>query len=167
MISSPRFESSESAFLIVHSILVWDPQNAIPGPADMLRPSMQTLEHIVLLIEVDGVDVDPLYGIPSELEDMRSKNIIETITIYIYIPRYKKCRRDDWGTLDKVLTYPGWPSLMQVSLSIEIATPNRFGSDRPEDDVLEKALRNLPETQFPQLSSSNSVSFNFEIIING
>ena len=50
----------------------------------MLRPSMQTLKHMVVNfydIDIDGVDFDPLFGIPSELEDMRNNNIIETIEI--------------------------------------------------------------------------------------
>ena len=33
-----------------------------------------------------------------------------------------------------------------------------------EDDELEDALLDLPETQFTRLSSSNSVSFDFEVI---
>ena len=60
-----------------------NPQNTRPSLADMLRPSMQTLKHIVMIFHHDVVDVavDSLFGIPSELEDMRTKNIIETITI--------------------------------------------------------------------------------------
>ena len=124
----------------------------------MLRPSMQTLKHIVVHIEVDDDDVDPLFGIPSELEEMRTKNIIETVTIGILVQIGADCRRgDDWGRLDEVLTAPGWSSLKRVSLAIEIASYGR------SDDELEVALRDLPETQFPRLSSSNSVSFDFEV----
>ena len=120
---------------------------------------MQTLKHIVVIMYIDGVDVDPLFGIPSELEEIRTINIIETITIRIMVQADTGCRReDDWGRLDEVLTIPGWVSLKKVSLAIEIAC--FFG----KDDELEVALQNLPETQFPRLSSSNSVSFDFEII---
>ena len=118
---------------------------------------MQTLKHIVVNIYVDVVDVDPLYGIPSELEDIRTKNIIETVTIRIMVESGTSCHRgDDWGRLDKVLTAPGWFSLKRVSLAIEVA---RFGGC---DHELEVAFRKLPETEFPRLSSSNSVSFDFE-----
>ena len=124
----------------------------------MLRPSMQTLKHIVVDTEVDDVNDDPLFGIPSELEDMRTNNIVETITIRVLVQTDEDCHRgDDWGRLDEVLTSPGWFSLKRVSLVIKIATFSR------SDDELEVALRNLPETQFPRLSSSNSVSFDFEI----
>ena len=64
----------------LHSI-VNDFRNVRPSFAHILRPLLQTLKHIVLNIEVDGVDFDHLFGIPSELEDMRTKNIIETIDI--------------------------------------------------------------------------------------
>jgi hypothetical protein len=124
----------------------------------MLWPSMQTLKHIVVNT-VYGDDVDPLFGIPSELEVMRSKNIIESVTIGILVQMDADCRRgDDWGRLDIVLTAPGWFSLKRVSLSIEI------GSSSREGDELEVALRKLPETQFPRLSSSKSVSFDFKVI---
>ena len=125
----------------------------------MLRPSMHTLKHIVVGILIDDdVDNDPLFGIPSELEDMRTKNIIETVTIEILVQTDADCRRgDDWGRLDEVLTAPGWFSLKRVSLVIEIYSYSR------EDDELEVALRNLPETQFPRLSSSTYVSFGFEV----
>ena len=119
---------------------------------------MQTLKHIVVNIDVDDADLDPLFGIPSELEDMRTKNIIETITIGILVQMDIDCRQgDDWSKLDKVLTTPGWFSLKRVSLAITIVS---FG----RDDSLEVALRKLPETQFRRLSASNSVLFNFEVI---
>ena len=124
----------------------------------MLRPSMKTLKHIVIDIHINDDDEDPLSGIPSELEDMSTKNIIETVTIDILVQTDVNCPRgDDWGRLDKALTTSGWSSLKRVSLAIEIASYSR------SDDELEVALRNLPETQFPRLSSSNSVSFDFNV----
>ena len=119
---------------------------------------MKTLKHIVVDFVVDDVDVDPLFGIPSELEDMRTKNVIETVTIGILVQTDADCRRgDDWGRLDEVLTAPGWFSLKRVSLAIDVASFSR------SDNELEVALRKLPETQFLRLSSSNSVSFDFEV----
>ena len=129
----------------------------------MLRPSMQTLRHIVLHIHIhvnDNND-DPLFGILSEFEDMRAKNIIETVTISLRVPvrNGASCGKgDDWCRLDEVLTSPGWFSLKRVSLSINISSYGR------SDNLLVVALRKLPETQFPRLSSSNSVSFDFEVI---
>ena len=125
----------------------------------MLRSSMQTLKHIVVHIDVQNDQVDPLFGFSSELEEMRNRNIIETVTIEIMLRSDTGCRRgDDWGRLDEVLTTPGWfSSLKRVSMAIDIDCFFK------EDDQLEVALRNLPETQFPRLSSSNSISFDFKI----
>jgi hypothetical protein len=123
----------------------------------MLKPSMQTLKHIVLTIHVDDADVDPLFGIPSDLEVMRTRNIFETVTIRIMVEADTGCRQDDWGRLDEVLTTPGWFSLKRVSLAIEITYFHA------REDELEVALRKLPETQFPRLSSSNSVTFDFDV----
>ena len=133
----------------------------MPSLADMLRPFMQTLKHVVLKIVGDYDGVDLLLGIPSELEDMRTKNIIETVAIEIWGRLRASYRReDDWGhsRLDEVLTSPGWVSLKKVSLTMSIIT---FGKRYESDEV---ALRMLSETQFPRLSSSNSVSFAFEVM---
>ena len=142
-------------------ILVNGRRNFMPSLADMLRPFMQTLKHVVLKIVGDYDGVDLLLGIPSELEDMRTKNIIETVAIEIWDRLRASYRRgDDWGhsRFDEALTRPGWVSLKQVSLTMTIVT---HGERYDNDEV---ALRMLSETQFPRLSSSNSVSFNFEVI---
>jgi hypothetical protein len=117
---------------------------------------MQTLKHIVVNIYiVDDFD-DPLFGILSDFEDMRTINIIETVTIRLSVRTDAGCRRGaDWGRLDEVLTTPGWCSLKRVSLAIKFT--NFGGSDN------ELALQKLPETQFPRLSSSNSFSFDFKV----
>ena len=101
---------------------------------------------------VDDGD-DFLLGIPSELEDMRTENTIETITIRILVRMNGSyCQvGEDWGRLDEILTSPTWFSLKQVSLAIEIPRYNT-GESR-----LEEALRKLRGTRFPRLLSSNSV----------
>ena len=124
----------------------------------MLKPSLETLKHIIVEVDVYDDEVDPLFGIPSDLEEMRAKNVIETLTIRVLVGTDAYCRRgDDWGRLDEVLTAPGWVSLKRVSLAIELASHLR------RDNELEVALQNLTETQFRRLSSSNSILFDFEV----
>ncbi|KAF8966544.1 hypothetical protein BDZ97DRAFT_2073981 [Flammula alnicola] len=141
-------------------ISFWNPTLVWPGLADMLRPSMQTLKHVDMAIHVNDADDDPLASLPSELEDMcNNKNIIENISILVNVATDPSdCKRgDEWGRLDTVLTRSGWPALKQISLAIEI------GSYYSDDVELEVALQKLPETQFPRLSSSKSVSFEFKV----
>jgi len=119
---------------------------------------METLKHISLIISVDDLDDDPLFGIPSDLEVMRNNNIIESVTIEIAVDMDTSCSQGDtWGRLDEVFTTPGWFALKRVSLAIEVACYRRGG------DELEGALRKFPETQFLRLSTSHSVSFGFEV----
>ncbi|KIM43743.1 hypothetical protein M413DRAFT_443647 [Hebeloma cylindrosporum] len=156
-------EASQELFRRCHTltdvrISYLNPFNVRPSLAHMLRPSMQPLKHIKVNVVVDDDDQDPLFGIPSELEDMRIKNIIETITIGIWVQGENCPEGSEWGRLDEVLTTPGWFSLKRVSLTIEIVS---FGVC---ENSLVVALRKLPETQFPRLSTSNSVSFDFEVI---
>ena len=115
---------------------------------------MQTLKHIVVNIHFYEGD-DPLssYGILSMFEDMRTKNIIETVTIRIFNNRDANRLKDDCGRLDEVLTSTGWFSLKRVSLTIDIA------SFKDSKNELKVALRKLLETHFLRLSSSKSVSF--------
>ena len=61
---------SSSSIFSLHSNLR---HTECPSLTNML-PSMQTLKHIAM-----NIDVDPLFNIPSEL-DMRTKNIIKTVT---------------------------------------------------------------------------------------
>ena len=127
----------------------------------MLRPSMQTLKHIVVNIHVYEDDDHPLLGIPSELEEMRTNNVIETVTIRIIVQADARCSQgNDWNRLDEVLTTPGWCSLKRVSLAIEIDGIFDI-TDELESEVAISLLK-LPETQFLRLSSSNSVSFDFK-----
>ena len=143
--------------------LVLDPQKFMPSLADILRPLMETLKHVVVDIAVDVDDLYLLFGIPSELEDMRTENIVETVTIKIFVRlRGSHHRGDDWGhgRLDEVLTTPGWFSLKHVSLTVKAAT---YGK-KYDGDELEVALGMLSEKQFPRLSSSTSVSFDFKVV---
>ena len=119
----------------------------------MQRPSMQTLKHIYIAFDIDdNDDPSPLFSIPSEFEEMRTKNTIETVTIEFHM-NANNHRGDDWCRFDEVFTTPGWFSLKRVSLCI-----NNYLTE------LEEVLRNLPETQFRRLSSSNSISFDFKVI---
>ena len=116
---------------------------------------MQTLKHIVVGTYVYEDDVDPLLGLSSELEEMRNRNVIETVIIKIMLHADPGYRRGDYfGRLDEVLTKPGWFSLKRVSLAIEIDLLRYNGQPA------EVALRNL---QFPRLSSCNSILFDFEV----
>ena len=123
---------------------------------------MQTLKHIVLIIrDVHHIEFDPLFGIPSDLEDMRNNNAIEIIEISVKIVKFCGELDDNWEVawvrLDEVLTALGWVSLKRVSLNIKI---RRYSLDATELDV---ALRNSIMTKFPRLSSSNSVSFDLKV----
>ena len=121
---------------------------------------MQTLKHIVVHFYDVEVDDDPFFGIPSEFEDMCTKNVIETVTIRICRTDARCSGGDYWGRLDEVLTTPGWFSLKRVSLTIEIMKFKR----RYHETGAVAQFRELCETQFPRLSSRNSVSFDFKVI---
>ena len=87
---------------------------------------METLKDIFVTIYNDDYEAlrrrdDPLFGIPSELEEVRrTKNIIEVITIKLYVLSVESFQKAEWDKLDEVLTAPGWFSLKRVSLILKI-----------------------------------------------
>ena len=93
------------------------------------------MESAVCLLPISGVDAfssrdvssslafQHYPPIPSELEDMRSNNIIENITIKLgaIVKMDEGCKLgDDWDRLDEVLMRLGWFALKRVSLIIEV-----------------------------------------------
>jgi hypothetical protein len=84
--------------------------------------------------------------------------ILQYISHTIDVSIVFECKQgDDWGALNRVLTHSGWSKVKRVSLTIFI---RRFF--RPYN--LEEMVRSLPQIQFPRLSSSRSVVFQFSVI---
>ena len=134
----------------------------LTGLAEMVAPSLQTLRDLHTIITIDDEppksNLDPLSELRSELEELTHKNILETITIGVIVGTDSSCEQgDEWGRLDKALTRSGWSALKRVSLSIQLS------SYEVGYDELAQALRKLPETQFPRLSSSKTVEFKFVV----
>ena len=96
---------SSSRFLIARSILVWN-REVRSSPADILGPSLQTLKHIAVDIHVDEY-LNQLFDIPSEFEEMPTKNIFETVTIEVHVDASSRSGVD-WCRLDEIFTTPGW-----------------------------------------------------------
>jgi len=147
-------------FLTLPCILVLDPELTLTGLAEMAAPFLQTLTDLRVDIKIDDIppksNPDPLSRLPSELDKWNHKNTLETITIGVFVEPDCTCKQgDEWGELDKALARPGWPALRRVSLAI---TLRKYARDNGE---LTQALRKLPETQFPRLSSSETVEFGF------
>jgi hypothetical protein len=130
------------------------------GLAKMLHPSMRSLKHLQVntTFNEEIGSIDPLCGLCNELEEMANENAIETITIIVDIETDSNCARgDEWGCLDTALGQSGWPKLQRVSLAITIWSYARL------DGELERALGNLPQTQFHKLTASKSLSFEFSV----
>ena len=143
--------------------LVHSPPATWYGLHDMLSPSQQTLRHLELksMLNDETGAKDPLSGLTPELEEMSNQNRVESIDIEVHIQTDFDCHRGDlWGALDKALAgseAARWPKLTSVSLKITIWSFSRQGNE------LEVALRMLPKTQFPLLSSSKAISFQFSV----
>lgn len=148
-------------FIKITVLLVHDPTLAWTSLADLLRPSMQTIKNLHVELFVRDDDDDPLFHLPSELEVMRSKNVIESITIEVVIDTDVDCKRgNEWGRLDELFMKTGWSALKKLSVAIWIYSYER---QPPLGSASETALRKLPETQFVRLSSSKTISFGFEV----
>lgn len=120
----------------------------------MIAPHIQALKIARLSIYVRDNDDDPLGGLPSELAKIAGENVLERLEILVEIRGGNDMNGSKWGILDTVLTSSGWPALKAVFLKIRLFN----GSDG-----LVQSFKQLKEVQFPRLSASKSVDFNFRL----
>ncbi|KDR76487.1 hypothetical protein GALMADRAFT_267571 [Galerina marginata CBS 339.88] len=130
----------------------------LTGLSRLLEPCMQTLRRLHVGINSDGFRDDLLFDLPSELDGMKHRNVIESITVHF--TGAENCREGDWGWLDQELTSPGWSSLKQVYLSVD------FEDYRQNFTELERTLLKLREEEFPRLTLSKDIQFDFEYSFN-
>ena len=140
-------------FLVQSRRLEQQPSISNCSPHSSLGPTFQTrlCRHAAV---VDGNSEDRR-TIPCSVFFPSSRTWSAKISSKLS-PSKLQAQLGDSGLLG--FTTPGWFSLKRVSLVIDIS---RFYCTNNE---LKVALRNLIKTQFPQLSSSNTVSFDFEVI---
>ncbi|KAF9473815.1 hypothetical protein BDN70DRAFT_937134 [Pholiota conissans] len=127
--------------------------------------SLSTLKSLksLALESLLYVNSDPYLFLTDELKNMANQNIIEKILIKIHVmggfdEYYFDAGTWEWGKLDEVFQYPGWPNLRYISLTI--VTHNLYAGaslSYVED------FQMLEKTHFPWLSSSKSVFFMFSV----
>ncbi|KAF9478233.1 hypothetical protein BDN70DRAFT_994344 [Pholiota conissans] len=134
------------------------------GLFNLLLPSIQTLKHLLIgyIYDLRNRTNDPLKSLASQLEEMKDRNSIKNITIIVTIPpdwnsQLVPSDHSGWSDLDAVLAHSGWPKLESVSLQIDIWTCKGRSTE------LQSAFKQLPTTQFPNLSSKKTVLFNFSL----
>ncbi|KAF9472325.1 hypothetical protein BDN70DRAFT_900643 [Pholiota conissans] len=116
----------------------------------------RTLKQLNLkLVMVFDSFADSMDTFISGLEKLAHRNAIESIVIGTLISsRVDSTSEGHWKRLDDVLGHSGWSSLRSVSLT--------FGIDQGNEELV-KAFTKIAQTQFPLLSSSNSVKFKIGI----
>ena len=140
-------------------ILVDDSPDGFRGlAASMNLASLPTLRKIEFEFDINDDIQDPLCGISAELRSFSGINKFEEIILRILVQTDCRCKTasDQWGTLDAALA-TGFPMLKRVSVHIFISTFSSYSNGV----ALKEELDRLPEDQFPQLSTSLTVSFNF------
>ncbi|KAF9485560.1 hypothetical protein BDN70DRAFT_988764 [Pholiota conissans] len=121
----------------------------------------KTLKKLDIFIVYDNDrSDDPFCGLVDEIKQMNAENVIEEITIQVYIlSGLDRTRHDKWGRLDEALARSEWSQLHRVSLKIVV------GQDA--DDVAVQAFHTdfpkFPITQYPLLSSTSSLVFDFQV----
>jgi hypothetical protein len=129
----------------------------------LLRPEMTFLTKITLGLSVHEETPDSLFGLPSVIEGMRTSNILQFIDIRLYI----ETALDDgtgatWDLIDQAFSRPGWNSLKDVTLYIEVS-----GYDDHDDfGELKDRLLSLPETHLTRLMANESINFDFNAHFN-
>jgi hypothetical protein len=125
--------------------------------ASMNPGSLSTLRKTKFQFDIEDDIQDPLCGISAELRNFSGSNKFEEIILLIIVQTDCRCKTgDQWGTLDAALA-TGFLMLQRVSINIIICTFSSYSNGV----ALKKELDRLPDDQFPWLSTSLTVSFNF------
>ena len=97
---------------------------------------------IIILTSCSGPNRTYILNSSFKLEDMRSNNIIENITIKLgaIVKMDEGCKLgDNWDRLDEVLMRLGWFALNRVSLIIEVYIYSRSPKKLPEEVAVQIA----------------------------
>jgi hypothetical protein len=125
--------------------------------ASMNISSLPTLRRLHFEFDINDDIQDPLCGLCGELNAFAGLNVIEEISLEVFVKMDCQCKTgNEWGRLDAALAN-GFPKLYQVSLRIVIWV---FLS-HSNGIALQEKLNKLPEEQFPRLSKNSTVMFDF------
>jgi len=131
----------------------------------IIKPLPKTLKTLELCSGIYGETEHPLREMDVELEKLRGDNAIETIGVDILVhdSLVSDCAvfsttAGDWGRLDQVLTDPGWPSLVEVTLTIRVVRHYR------KKGVFEETVIQMGAVEFSRLRMSKAIRFNFVYI---
>jgi len=137
----------------------------IPRPIKLfdsiLKPLSKTLKALELCFGTYGGAEQPLEGIAVELEKLQGDNAIETIIlVYDSLESMFSTTAGNWSRLDQVLTDPGWPSLVEVTLSIDIQVVRHYC----KKGGFEENVRKMVAVEFSRLRMSKAIRFDFVYI---
>ena len=128
---------------------------------DILLPISRTLKALDISVSIYNCSPLPLAGLCEGLEAMAGHYTLEAFSFELLVDEY--LAEDDIGSevqrVEKVLVKPGWSVLRQVSFKVTIAC---WGGSAK----LYKAVQSLPDKYLSQISTLESVAFNFSVAID-
>ena len=128
---------------------------------DILSPSARTLKALDFTVSIYNCLPLPLAGLSEGLETIAGHNMLESLSFDILVDGHE--REDVIGSdvqgVEKVLVKPGWSALRKVSFKITISC---WGGSAK----LYKAVQSLPDKYLSQISTLESVAFNFSVAID-
>ena len=128
---------------------------------DILSPSARTLKALDFSVSIYNCLPLPLAGLSEGLETIAGHNMLESLSFDILVDEHE--REDILGSdvqgVEKVLVKSGWSALRKVSFKITISC---WGGSAN----LYKAVQSLPDKYLSQISTLESVAFNFSVAID-
>ena len=128
---------------------------------EILSPSVRTLKALDFTVSIYNSFPQSLAGLCEGLETIAGRNMLESLSFEVLVDDHEA--EDTVGSylqsVEKVLVKPGWSGLKQVSFKVTISSWG--GSAEPY-----KALvQSLPDKYLSQISTLESVAFNFSVAI--
>ena len=129
---------------------------------DILSCRARTLKVLDLTVSLCNKRISVfLGGIYEELEALAGRNMLEALSLHIYIDRHET--EDFIGSIiqkvEGVLVKPGWSALRKVSFKLKAG----FGKRSEDRAKLSESLQSLRDKYLSHLSNIDSVSFDYSV----
>lgn len=128
--------------------------------SNLTKTSLQTLRNLAISPVLDYIYDDPYLHLITELDQMRGRNVLEEVSIYVQVQTDCRCTTElsRWAPLDSTFSpRSDFPFLKQVALRIVI-----YDLSGRSGELLAQ-LEEIGRTAFPWLTENKDFSFVFEV----
>ena len=135
-----------------------------------IRSALTTLRILRLDLDVNVYSSrHPLRELLAQLTLLSMEENVIEVMCFSFMLYSDLDPGNEWVKLDSLLCRPCWSALKSVSLTLSVSknlmrgSVSVFHSDQPRRAPAQTEWQDLPSQQFPMLSPSETIKFNFQL----